>query len=99
MKTIAVVSLFIFAFPFAAESRAGTFEVLNRNSLVYQGGVLVVRISEDLKGKELQLFAFDELHLFNDNGLAFVGIGFDHEPRRYILYLVETSEEKHPVYK
>lgn len=98
MKTIAIGLLFILALSFTAESRAGTFEVLNHNSLVYQGGVLVVRISDDLKDKDLQLFAFDELHAFNNNGLAFVGIGVDHKPDRYILYLVETSEEKHLQY-
>ena len=98
MKISAVISFFILAFLFTAESRAGTFEVLNYNSLVYQGGVLVVKIHDDLKDKDLQLFAFDELHPFNDNGLAFVGIGVDHKPERYILYLVETSEEKHLQY-
>ena len=95
MKTIVVALLLNFAFPFVVESQAGTFEVLNHNSLVRQGGVLVVRISDDLKSEDLQLFAFDELHPFNNNGLAFVGIGVDHKPDRYIVYLVETSAEKH----
>lgn len=98
MKTIIIGLFFILAFSFTAESRAGTFEVLNYNSLVHQGGVLVVRITDDLKDKDLQLFAFDELHTFNNNGLAFVGISVDHKPDRYILYLVETSEEKHLQY-
>lgn len=98
MKISAVVSFLILALSFAAESRAGTFDVLNRNSLVHQGGVLVVRIPDDLKDKGLQLYAFDELHPFNNNGLAFVGVGVDREPGRYILYLVETSAEKNLTY-
>ncbi len=98
MKTIVLGLLFTLAFLSAAESRAGTFDVLNRNSLVYQGGVLVVRIPDDLKDKDLQLYAFDELHTFNKNGLAFVGVGVDRAPGRYILYLVETSAEKLSTY-
>lgn len=93
-----VVSFLILALLFAAESRAGTFDVLNHNSLVRQGGVLVVKITDDLKDKDLQLYAFEELYQFNNEGFVFVGVPVDHEPGRYILYLVETSAEKNLTY-
>lgn len=98
MKTIALGLLFILAFSFAAESRAETFEVLNPNSSVYQGGVLAVRIADDLRGKNIRLYVFEELYQFNDEGFVFVGVPVGHNPGRYILYLVADTSEDRPVH-
>lgn len=92
MKISAIIPFLILIFLFAAESRAGTFEVLNRNSKVYQGDVLMVKVAPDLRGKDIRLFAFDELYQFNKDGYAFIGLEVDHKPGNYILYLVEAGE-------
>lgn len=71
---------------------AGTFKVLNRNSKVHQGDVLIVKLESDLKGKDVKIYVFDELYGFNKDGYAFIGINVDHKLGNYILYLVETGE-------
>ena len=75
-------------------ARGQPFEVLNRNSKVYQGEVAMVKISDHLKDKGLRLYAFDELYSFNENGFAFLGVSVDRKPDRYLLYLVETNGQK-----
>ncbi len=103
MKIKAFLSLLIIlAFPIT--SRAQTFKVLNYNSLVHQGGVLIVKIAKELKNQNLQLYVFDELYSFNENGVAFVGISVDYKPDCYpkpdrcILYLVETEGQERVQY-
>lgn len=88
-KTIAA---FIVAVILPLSAYAETFKVLNRNSKVSQGDVLMVKVASDLRGKDVRLYAFDELYGFNKDGYAFIGVSVEYKPGDYILYLVETGE-------
>ncbi|MDO8591224.1 MAG: M23 family metallopeptidase [bacterium] len=93
-----IVAVFIVAIILPLSAYAGTFEVLNHNSKVNQGGILIVKIADELKDKNLQLCVFDELYSFNKNGLVFIGINVEQKSDRYILYLMETRDQKQVQY-
>ena len=85
--------------PLPAHAQIGTFEVLNRNSLVHQGDVLVVKLIPSLRDKDIRLFVFNEIYHFNKNGYAFVGVSVDQKPGRYIMYLVEIQNNQRIQYE
>lgn len=88
------ILLFLLFFSFSLKASAQTFTVLNFNSLVQQGGVLVVKINDQLQDKNLQLFAINKLYSFNKKGVVFVGIDTQQNPDRYPLYLVEMIDQE-----
>ena len=92
MKTASFVLMALTLF--LGEIQTQSFEVLNKNSLVYQGDVVVVKISEQLKDKGLMLSVFGESYRFNGDGIAYVGVRVDSEPKRHVLYLVETKGQE-----
>ena len=88
----------ILSLSFVSRAQAQTFQVFNKNSLVSQGGVLVIKIADQLRDKNLRLYAFDELYSFNKNGFVFVGVGAEQKPGEYRVYLVEMGNEGKPVH-
>lgn len=71
---------------------AQSFEIYNRNLLVKQGEVLIVRVAPDLVGRNLGLHVFDRDYPFDENGFVFVGVEINQKPNHYLVYLVEYQE-------
>ena len=92
MKKIILMAVLMLILPISVFAQ--TFEVLNYNSLVRQGDVLMIKLASSLREKDIHLFVFDELYQFNKNGHAFVGVDVERKPGRYIMYLVETKENE-----
>ncbi|MEX2090525.1 MAG: M23 family metallopeptidase [Candidatus Paceibacterota bacterium] len=91
MKKVILALILVLTLPVSV--LAGTFDILNYNSIVHQGDVLMVKIAPDLKGRDIMIYAFDELYQFNNEGYAFIGVEVGREPGDYIVYLVENSEK------
>ncbi|GEM_PF-1410202 len=78
---------------FQNTAEAQTFRVLNHNSKVSQGEVIIAKVRDDLKDKNLKLYVFNELYPINKNGVAFIGVNVEQQPGRYLINLVQAAED------
>jgi len=101
-----VLALSLLFFSLTSIASAQSFKVLNHNSKVYRGGVVVVKIDDSLENKNLKLYiaGFNGLPTFNKNGLAYIGVDIRQELGSRITYLVgdedkDKQPEPHDFYK
>lgn len=90
MKTLKILALLLFGFP--ALLNGQTFQVLNANSIVSQGGVVIVKLADDMQEEDVWVYVFGESYPFNKNGVAFIGVRVDQKPDIYPLYLIKIDE-------
>lgn len=94
LKNTRAIGCFLLSLVFLtnAQARAQSFEVLNPDNSVEQGGVLVVRIALQWQSPAVfnpAISVFGRHYLPNKYGEVFMGIGLNIEPGKYIVTLVE----------
>lgn len=75
---------------------AQNLEILNQDSIVRQGEILLIKITDNsYQTESLGINALNRTYRFNNSGLVVIGIGLRQEPRPEELTLIELESKKH----